>query len=47
VVPGFVGGILVLVLEGETLFGKKSLFRFRAPELPLGEVSAVIEPDAG
>jgi glycosyltransferase 2 family protein len=46
VVPGFVGGILVLVLEGETLFGKQSLFRFKTPELP--EVSAAaIEPDAG
>jgi uncharacterized membrane protein YbhN (UPF0104 family) len=47
VVPGFVGGILVLVLEGETLFGKKSLFRFKTPELPLPDVAAVIEPDAG
>jgi uncharacterized membrane protein YbhN (UPF0104 family) len=47
VVPGFVGGILVLVLEGETLFGKKSLFRFRPPELPLPEVAPVIEPDPG
>src|SRR5439155_974332 len=34
VVPGFVGGVLVLVLEGETLFGRQSLFRFRRPELP-------------
>ena len=46
VVPGFVGGVLVLVLEGETLFGKQSLFHFRPPELP--EVAPVIiEPDAG
>jgi uncharacterized membrane protein YbhN (UPF0104 family) len=44
VVPGFVGGILVLVLEGETLFGKKSLFRFKGVELPLPEA---IEPDPG
>ena len=40
VVPGFVGGVLVLVLEGETLFGKQSLFHFRPPELP--EVAPVI-----
>jgi glycosyltransferase 2 family protein len=46
VVPGFVGGILVLVLEGETLFGKQSILRFRPPSLPLPEVS-VIEPDPG
>jgi glycosyltransferase 2 family protein len=44
VVPGFVGGILVLVLEGETLFGKKSLFRFKSVDLPLPEA---IEPDPG
>ena len=46
VVPGFVGGVLVLVLEGETLFGKQSLFRFRPPELP--DVAHVApEPDPG
>ena len=44
VVPGFVGGILVLVVEGETLFGKQSLFHFRAPDLS-GGVAA--EPDPG
>src|SRR5206468_11437145 len=44
VVPGFVGGVLVLVLEGDTLFGKQSLFHFRPPEL-LPEV--VAQPDAG
>jgi len=43
-VPGFIGGILVLVVEGETLFGKQSLFNFRAPDLS-GPVSA--EPDPG
>ena len=43
-VPGFIGGILVLVVEGETLFGKQSLFHFRAPDLS-GPVSA--EPDPG
>jgi len=42
VVPGFVGGVLVLVLEGETLFGRQSLFRFRRPELPVAA-----EPDPG
>jgi len=46
VVPGFVGGVLVLVLEGEALFGKRSLFRFRPPELP--EVApSVPEPRPG
>ena len=46
VVPGFVGGVLVLVLEGETLFGKQSLFSFRPPELP--DVAHVApEPDPG
>lgn len=30
VLPGFAGGVLVLVSEGETLFGKQSLFRFGA-----------------
>ena len=44
VVPGFIGGILVLVVEGETLFGKQSLFHFRAPDLS-GPVAA--EPDPG
>jgi uncharacterized membrane protein YbhN (UPF0104 family) len=44
VVPGFVGGVLVLACEGEALFGKKSLFHFRAPELS-GPVAA--EPDPG
>jgi len=48
VVPGFVGGVLVLVLEGETLFGKTSLFRMRRPELELPDVSPVVaEPDPG
>jgi uncharacterized membrane protein YbhN (UPF0104 family) len=47
VVPGFVGGILVLVMEGETLFGKQSLLRFRPPALPLPDVAPVIEPDPG
>lgn len=45
VVPGFVGGVLILVVEGETLFGKRSLFHFR-PHLP--EVAPVgVEPDPG
>ena len=47
VVPGFVGGVLVLVIEGETLFGRRSLFGSRRPELPeVGPVPAV-QPDAG
>ncbi len=46
VVPGFVGGVLVLVLEGETLFGKQSLFRFRSPQLS-DVAPAVPEPDPG
>jgi len=45
VVPGFVGGVLVLVLEGESLFGKKSLFRFR-PSIP-EVVSGELDPDPG
>jgi uncharacterized membrane protein YbhN (UPF0104 family) len=43
VVPGFVGGVLVLVLEGESLFGKKSLFSFRS----LPAVAPVLDPDPG
>jgi uncharacterized membrane protein YbhN (UPF0104 family) len=46
VVPGFVGGVLVLVLEGESLFGKKSLFHFRPPPLP-DVVSPELDPDPG
>lgn len=46
VVPGFVGGVLILVTEGETLFGARSIFAFRPPELP--EVATVAaEPDPG
>ena len=41
------GGVLVLVLEGETLFGKTSLFRMRRPELDLDVTPVVAEPDAG
>ena len=44
VVPGFVGGVLVLVVEGESLFGKKSLFSFRAS---LPAVSPALDPDPG
>jgi uncharacterized membrane protein YbhN (UPF0104 family) len=47
VVPGFVGGVLVLVVEGEALFGKKSIFAFRRPELPDVAPAPVPEPDAG
>jgi uncharacterized membrane protein YbhN (UPF0104 family) len=47
VVPGFMGGVLVMVMEGETLFGKKSLLH--VPEATLPEVAAppVPAPDAG
>ena len=44
VVPGFVGGVLVLVVEGESLFGKNSLLWFR-PSLVAVEVSSVLDPD--
>jgi len=46
VLPGFFGGVLILVVEGETLFGKQSMFHFHAPHLP--EVGPVgVEPDPG
>jgi uncharacterized membrane protein YbhN (UPF0104 family) len=47
VVPGFVGGVLVLVLEGETLFGRRSVFRFPAPSLPDVVAPVAAEPDPG
>jgi len=43
VVPGFIGGILVLVLERETLFGRKSLLRFGQPAL--ADVAPVVDSD--
>jgi uncharacterized membrane protein YbhN (UPF0104 family) len=46
IVPGFIGGVLVLVMEGEQIFGREGLFRLRRPELPL-EAPAVPEPDPG
>jgi glycosyltransferase 2 family protein len=46
IVPGFVGGVLVLVVEGEQIFGREGLFRLRRPELPI-EPQAVPEPDPG
>ena len=46
VVPGFIGGILVLVMEGETIFGRRSLFSFR-PSLPEVEVGAGLDAEAG
>ena len=46
VLPGFVGGILVLAIEGEQIFGRGGLFGLRRPRLPL-EPSAVPEPDPG
>ena len=34
VLPGFLGGVLVLAVEGEQIFGKKGLFRMRpGPQL--------------
>jgi glycosyltransferase 2 family protein len=45
VVPGFVGGLLVLTLEGEELFGRGGLLRLRTP--PLLNAPAVPEPDPG
>jgi glycosyltransferase 2 family protein len=45
VVPGFVGGVLVLVMEGESLFGAKGLLHAPKPALP--EVAAPPVPDAG
>jgi glycosyltransferase 2 family protein len=47
VVPGFMGGVLVLVMEGETLFGKKSLLRMPKPALPEVAAPQVPAPDAG
>jgi glycosyltransferase 2 family protein len=45
VVPGFVGGVLVLVLEGEALFGKRSVLHL--PQTVLQEVEPVaVESDA-
>lgn len=46
IVPGFVGGVLVLVMEGEQVFGERSIFRLRRPELPL-DARPVPEPDPG
>jgi glycosyltransferase 2 family protein len=46
IVPGFVGGVLVLALEGEQIFGREGMFRLRGPELPL-DPPAVPEPDPG
>ena len=45
VIPSMCAGIIVLALEGEALFGKRSIFR--APALPAVEVSVAAEPDAG
>jgi glycosyltransferase 2 family protein len=42
-VPGFVGGILVLVLGGEPLFGKNSLLRFG--QSALAKIPPVLEGD--
>ncbi|HWE23574.1 MAG TPA: lysylphosphatidylglycerol synthase transmembrane domain-containing protein, partial [Myxococcales bacterium] len=43
VVPGFLSGLLVLVFEGEHLFGRAGVFRLRTPDLALNG-SAVPEP---
>ena len=42
VVPGVLLGVLVLVIEGESLLGKRSVFR--APEV---ELPGIAEPDPG
>ncbi|MGE5049592.1 MAG: lysylphosphatidylglycerol synthase transmembrane domain-containing protein [Deltaproteobacteria bacterium] len=47
VVPGFMGGVLVLVMEGETLFGKKSLLHVAKATLPEVAAPPVPAPDAG
>ncbi len=47
VVPGFMGGVLVLVLEGESLFGKRSLWRRPQAALPDVAAAPVPAPDAG
>ena len=46
VVPGFIGGALVLVMEGEQIFGSEGFFSLRRPELPI-DPAAVPEPDPG
>jgi uncharacterized membrane protein YbhN (UPF0104 family) len=46
IVPGFIGGVLVLAVEGEQIFGREGMFRLRRPELPL-DPSALPEPDPG
>jgi uncharacterized membrane protein YbhN (UPF0104 family) len=46
IVPGIVGGALVLALEGEQLFGSAGVFRLRTPALALS-ASRVPEPDPG
>jgi glycosyltransferase 2 family protein len=46
IVPGFIGGALVLAVEGEQLFGRASVFRLRAPDLA-PNLSALPEPDPG
>jgi uncharacterized membrane protein YbhN (UPF0104 family) len=47
VVPGFIGGVLVLVLEGETLFGKGSLFKLPMPLVEVAPVVAAPEAEPG
>jgi glycosyltransferase 2 family protein len=46
IVPGFIGGVLVLAVEGEQIFGREGMFRLRRPELPL-DPPALPEPDPG
>jgi uncharacterized membrane protein YbhN (UPF0104 family) len=46
IVPGFCGGVLILVVEGEHIFGREGLFRLRGPDLPL-EPQPIPEPDPG
>lgn len=46
IIPGFIGGALVLALEGEQIFGPAAVFRLRTPELA-GNLSPVPASDPG
>lgn len=47
VVPGFIGGVLVLVIEGEFLFGKKSLFKLPSQLADVAQVVPGPEAEPG
>jgi glycosyltransferase 2 family protein len=46
IVPGFLGGVLVLAMEGEKIFGREGIFSLRRSE-PAFHPPAVPEPDPG